>query len=215
MGNSLAMSNLAKKLITAGFLEEAEEICNRAFKVKDYHKNVLDDVSRIKAIPEQEEKEEKTILEKIKPLSDFYREYGCASLRDNPGNLDGQWRGPLCDLTVTIRNNSFTATGTYESGGTVLNYLSLATALDVTPNKKKSYNVKYEGQVFGRTIKGFFIESVDEEPHLVSPRTLLGSSETDNKMEVLMILSDSLEEISVYEKGKSKDYKFYSLKRIN
>jgi hypothetical protein len=209
------MSNLAKKLIKAGFLEEAEEICNRAFKNKDYHKNILDDVSRIKAIPEEEEKKEKTILERVSPLSEFYREYGCASLRNNPVDLEGQWRGPLCDLEVRISDDSFTATGTYESGGTGLNYLSLATAFGVTPNKKKSYNVKYEGQVFGRTIKGFFIESVDEESRSVTPATLLGSSETDNKAEVLMILSDSLEVIRVYEKGKNKDFKFYSLKRID
>lgn len=211
MGNTLAMSNMAKQLIYTGFLEEAEEICNRAFKIKDYHKNVLADVSRIKAIPEEEEKKEKAILERVKPLSEFYREYGCASLRDNPGDLKGQWHSPLCGLTVMIRDNSFTATGTYESDGIVLNYLRLA-ATGFTP-KKKRYNVKYEGLVFGRTIKGFFIESVDEEPHLVPPATLLGSSETDNKVEVLMILSDPLEEIRVYEKGKSKDFKFYSLKR--
>jgi tetratricopeptide (TPR) repeat protein len=213
MGNSLAMSNLAKKFITAGFLEEAEEICNRAFKVKDYHKNVLDDVSRIKAIPEQEEKEEKTILEKIKPLSDFYREYGCASLRDNPGNLEGQWRGPLCDLEIKISDDSFTATGNYELAGIGLNFLN-AFATDAT-SKKKRYNVKYEGLVFGRTIKGFFIERVDEEPRSVPSATLLGSSGTDNKAKVLMILSDSLEVIHVYEKGKNKDFKFYSFKRID
>jgi tetratricopeptide (TPR) repeat protein len=214
MGNSLAMSNLAKKLITAGFLEEAEEICNRAFKVKDYHKNVLDDVSRIKAIPEQEEKEEKTILEKIKPLSDFYREYGCASLRDNPGNLEGQWRGPLCDLEVKISDDSFTAAGNYElSSAIALNFFSPFTT--DSASKKKRYHVKYEGLVFGQTIKGFFIELVDEEPRSIPSATLLGSSETDNKTEVLMILSDSLEVIRVYEKGKNKDFKFYSLKRID
>ena len=213
MGNTLAMSNLAKKLITAGFLEEAEEICNRAFKVKDYHKNVLDDVSKIKAIPDEEEKQEKTILEKVKPLNEFYREYGCASLLGNPGNIEGQWRGHLCDLEVKISDDSFTAIGKYELAGLGLNFLR-SVVTDAISNKKR-YNVKYEGRVFGRTIKGLFTESVDEEPHLVPQTALLGSRETDKKVEVLMILSDSLEEIRVYEKGKSKDFKFYSLKRIN
>ena len=40
LGETLAMSNLAQKFISSGFLREADEICNRAMKIKDFHQNV-------------------------------------------------------------------------------------------------------------------------------------------------------------------------------
>lgn len=39
MGETLAMSNLAEKLITAGFLPEAQKECDDALKIPSYHKN--------------------------------------------------------------------------------------------------------------------------------------------------------------------------------
>ena len=41
MGETLAMSNLAEKLITAGFLEAAQQECNAALDSKNYHKNTV------------------------------------------------------------------------------------------------------------------------------------------------------------------------------
>jgi tetratricopeptide (TPR) repeat protein len=38
---TMAMSNLAYMLLNAGFLPEAQAICDAAFKLPDYHKNVL------------------------------------------------------------------------------------------------------------------------------------------------------------------------------
>lgn len=69
---TLAMSNLAQKFINAGFLKEAEEICDRAMKVKDYDKNVPSAISRIKGLPEVEEKKAKEIQGKAIPPSDFF-----------------------------------------------------------------------------------------------------------------------------------------------
>ena len=217
IGETLAMSNLANKLIKVGFLEEAEEICNRALKIENYHKNVIDSISKIKAMPEEEEKKENAIRERVRSLSEFYREYGHASLQKDTDNLAGHWQGPSCDLNVTINENRFTASGFYEQEQS-LGIGMLMRPSAYTP-KKKRLNVKYEGQVFGRAIKGTFMESADMEPTLVTGTSLLGDAlaiaEAENKSDVLMILSDTLQEIRVYEKGAGKDLKYYIMKRVN
>jgi Tfp pilus assembly protein PilF len=214
LGSTIAMSNLANKLINVGFLKEAEEICNRAIKYQDYHKNVLDSISSIKNVPEQEDKKEKPILDRVKPLSEFYREYGYASLQSGPENLAGSWRGPQCNLSLTIKDNQITATGNYERQPAYL----FSRAVGATPGKKH-YKIKYEGKVFGRAIQGVVWELEEEEPRLDSRASILTAAlkgeGSENKSDVLMILSESLQEIRVYEKNAGKNIKFYSLKRID
>ncbi|MBI2358551.1 MAG: hypothetical protein HYV04_06535 [Deltaproteobacteria bacterium] len=55
LGETLAMSNLARKLLKAGFLKEAQEICNRALQVENYDKNVGYTIQNIKGAPEEED----------------------------------------------------------------------------------------------------------------------------------------------------------------
>ena len=220
--STIAMSNLANKLIKVGFLKEAEEICSRAIKYQDYHKNVIDSISSIRNVPEQEEEKEKPILKRVKPLSDFYREYGYASLQSEPDTFEGLWRGPLCDLKLSIKDNRLHATGIYEMEQQGL-FAFFPQAVGATL-KKKHYRIEYEGWVFGRAIKGVFrqIEEEkpigEEKPKLVTKTGLLSNALKDvgseNKSDMLMILSDSLNEIRIYEKSEGKDLKFYSLKRI-
>lgn len=206
---TLAMSNLAKKLIKTGFLEEAEKICNRALKYDDCHKNIFDTISRIKDIPSEEANQEKTILDRANSLSEFYRGYGNASLQSTIGDHVGQWKGPLCNLRLSIKDNRLIATGRYMQGS--VNALAAAftgTSFGVgTPTKEMWYEARYEGSVFGRASKCDFTENaVDYVP------TLLGGL---RKTHVLMIIYESLREIMVYEKSSGKEPKFYSLKRID
>ena len=67
LGNTLAMSNLSQKLINAGFLDEAAEICDRALEIKDYHKNIGSTIARIKVLPELKKKRRKKSWQ-IRPL---------------------------------------------------------------------------------------------------------------------------------------------------
>ncbi|MGH2509720.1 MAG: hypothetical protein ACRDHZ_20260, partial [Ktedonobacteraceae bacterium] len=55
MGGTLAMSNLAGKFITAGFLPEAAKQCETVIAIKDYHKNVGHFLARLKDVPEEED----------------------------------------------------------------------------------------------------------------------------------------------------------------
>ena len=207
---TLAMSNLAQKLMKAGFLKDAEEICNRALKIENYHKNVSHAISRIKDIPEEEEKKEKEVVDKAKPLSEFYRNYGHALLQEDQGEHTGRWRWPDCELRIMIKGNRFEAEGTYEQQyfGLLREYTLGLTTSSALP-KKTQYRIRYEGHVAGRTVKCTIKREEVDEPSMMS--SLLGSAKG---IDVLMILSESLKEIKVYEKGEGKERKFYVITRI-
>jgi tetratricopeptide (TPR) repeat protein len=207
---TLAMSNLSQKLMKAGFLKEAEEICNRALKIENYHKNVSHAISRIKDIPEEEEKKEKEVVDKAKPLSEFYRNYGHALLQEDQGEHTGRWRWPDCELRIMIKGNRFEAEGAYEQQyfGLLREYTLGLTTSSALP-KKTQYRIRYEGHVAGRTVKCTMKREKVDEPSTMS--SLLGGAKG---IDVLMILSESLKEIKVYEKGEGKERKFYVITRI-
>lgn len=155
LGETLAMSNLAQKLIKAGFLGEAQEICKRAVKVEDYHKNVGDAISRIKDTPEEEDKKEKEFAEKAVPLSEFYRNYGHAAVQKDISNHTGRWRGPDCVLETTIKEGIFSAEGHYKRPilGLSLYDTFLGSPGLGAPPKMVKYHITYVGKVYGRTTK--------------------------------------------------------------
>jgi len=59
MGETLAMSNIAEKLTTAGFLREAQQECDNALKKDRYHYNVVTTLARLKGMPDNENTKEK------------------------------------------------------------------------------------------------------------------------------------------------------------
>jgi hypothetical protein len=210
LGNTLAMANHAYKLMKAGFLHEAEELCNKAMTIKEYHKNVSHAIAEIKDIPDKEEKKEKEIVDKALPVTKFYRDYGTALLQGDQPDHTGRWQGPDCELNIIIKDNRFRAEGSYEQESSGIGLLGFAfgpAATGVVP-KKEQYRITYEGFVDGLTVKCTMKrEKVGGSP---SRNSLLGLALTG--VDVLMILSDPLREIKCYEKGKER--KFYTISRM-
>jgi tetratricopeptide (TPR) repeat protein len=211
LGGTLAMSNLAKKLIYAGFLPEAEEICEQAMKIKDYDKKIGLAISRIKEVQEEEERKQETILSDTKQYREFYRDFGRACGKPSPSPLLGAWQGPKCNLDVEIKEGILTAEGSYE----VPSVNALASAITgwkgflQTPEVTRNL-VRYKGILTGLAVKCQV--TVEGEGQAVKSRTLL--TETAGSREALMIISDDLNEILVYEKGAPEAQKFYVLKPI-
>jgi len=210
LDETLAMSNLAYKLINAGFLYEAEELCKKAMNIKAYHKNVSHTISRIKDIPEEETKKEKEIVDKAKPLCEFYKEFGDTLLKADAPAHDGQWQGPKCKLRVTIDGNQFKAEGSYEQPTSILELMAHGMSPSSMLPKKAQYRIRYEGNVTGRTVKCTMTREKVGEP--VTMSGLLGGP--IKELDVLMILSEPLTEIKVYEKREGKERTFYSITRI-
>ena len=210
LGETLAMSNLAQKLLQVGFLEEAHEICNRAIKIKNYHKNVNYAIARIKDLPETEEKKEGEIIRKATSLCEFYKHYGHAFAATEPGDHVGKWQGPDCELSVTIIGNVFLAEGTFERAFPSALFLLQIPPLGVSTQVDR-YFVRYEGTITGHTVNAIFTQKKEGES--TKPSSLLTSKEEEIK--VLMILSESLREIRAYQKCATEDHKLFTLRRLH
>ena len=163
-GETLAMSNIANKFLKEGFLTEAQEICTKALANKEFHNNVSKTISRIKDIPEEEEKKEKQIVTEVLPFSEFYRDYGRAALLNGVTEMIGRWQGPDCELEVTIKGNRLLAEGRYEEQeGTGLRGLFSLANPGITTRIRK-YRVRYEGTVVGKSVKCVLMRGVEGEP---------------------------------------------------
>jgi tetratricopeptide (TPR) repeat protein len=101
MGETLAMSNIASKLMAAGFLPEAEKLCEEALTKDNYNTNVVTTLASLKVIPETETEKESKILRSVKPISEFHIRVGEAMCRSEGWNISGNWKGPDCILEVT------------------------------------------------------------------------------------------------------------------
>ncbi len=71
--------------------------------------------------------------------------------------------------------------------------------------------MRYEGTAMGHAVKAVYAKKKEGQ---AAPRSLL-SSIVEERVEVLMIVSDSFRQIRVYEKGAAKESKFYTLSRID
>ncbi|MFA6471001.1 MAG: hypothetical protein WCU00_03085 [Candidatus Latescibacterota bacterium] len=209
--NTLAMSNIARTFYQAGFLQEAEDICMKAQNIKNFDKNIYNDLARIKEIPGEEMKKEEEIVKEVSYYSDFYKAYGRAFCKTNPSDCIGQWEGPKCSLNLEIKGNSFIAEGTYESS-----YRSglLALGTSAIPLQTKKHIVKYIGTISGLSVKCVMTEE-DCEEKVVTTTNLYSSGLADRtERKVLMVISDSFNEIQVYDKNSQESQKLYTLKKI-
>jgi tetratricopeptide (TPR) repeat protein len=211
LGGTLAMSNLAKKLIDAGFLPEAEKICDQAMRIKDYDKRIGLTISRIKEVQEEEERKQETTLTDTKRYREFYRDFGQACGMISPTLRRGIWEGPKCKLNLEIKDSKLTAEGAYETSpwGVLAAALAGGSAPLQAPKPTK-HIIHYKGKLTGLAVNCEV--TVEEEGQAVKPRSLL--AETAGSKKALMIISDDLNEIRVYEKDAPEAQKFYLLKRI-
>lgn len=132
-------------------------------------------------------------------------------MKQEVGEHHGRWEGKECELNVTITGNSFKAEGSYERTfypGLLLLAVGSTESLQM---KKTKYLVRYEGSMLGKAVKAIYTTTSEED--LARPRTILTGGADPGKP-VLMMLSDSLEEIQIYEKSERED-KFYKFTRLS
>ena len=215
LGNTLAMSNLAVKFTSAGFLSEALEICNRALNMKNCDKAIHQRLLDIAEKPETEKKKETEVLNSTGRYSKFYRTYGKAMTMADPPNHVGMWQGPKCRLKIEIKGHEFVAEGRYEvrpavtAFGLAQIYAGLQSTTTEGPRK---YLVKYVGEVTGHAVKASV--SVEEEES-ESVRGLVGTFLTGlGKKTALLVFEDSFAEIRVYEKDAPENERFYTIKQV-
>jgi tetratricopeptide (TPR) repeat protein len=210
MGETLAMSNLAEKLIKSGFLLEAQGKCDAALKIENFHENIGRTLARLKSQREQEEQKEKNILEKMKTVSDFYMEFGRALTKMFPKDLPKRWRAPECMVDATLRFSEFNAVGAYEQtslgafGFASLGVLNAKSAPD-------QHKIEFKGRLRGRAIEGSVYRLREGEPPGVP--SLMSGGLREHEFKVIMMLSDDDGEIHVMENPRGPSPKIYTLKR--
>lgn len=209
-GETLAMSNLANKLIEAGFLIEAQKICDVALNKVDYHKNVGTTLGRLKELPDEEEKSELEAFSKASLKSDFYRQLGSALSRSFPLNPPMVWQGKRGALSLVVDGQNFRLTGAYEDRATGIVGLALRGAGGVgSDNDTKPVRriIQYTGVLRGSAMLGKVSRKRVDDVHAVP--SLLGS--IDDSQQVLMFLDAEKKKLNVLEVDGRSAPSFYCL----
>lgn len=200
MDETLAMSNLGFKFVSAGFLKEAQEICDKALSVKDYHKNVGHLLARIKDNPDEEETKKKEILKGAASKIEFYRQFGRAIGGALQSDLTGNWTGKECLLRLeSLPGDKIRLSGSYEREAGLYMALGLAGA-----QRMVRHQIEFNGEIRGRAIVASLTRAND-----AAPRSLLDGIET----KVLMFVGEHGKEIKVVENPSSSNPVYYSIFR--
>jgi tetratricopeptide (TPR) repeat protein len=213
MGETLAMSNLANRMLDVGFIPEAKQICETAAKIDNYHENIGHSMSRLKELPQEEEKEEIEMLKKAQSVCDFYREFGKGLAKNLVYPLANRWKGKHCEMALVFDTGTLNLSGKFERNN-AMNF-GMHSIFNVygksadTPAITK-HTIEYSGTVKGRAVVGWVSRDRENEPDRTS--TLL--TKEDDRTLMLMVFSEDGREIRVIEKPKTGIPQFYTLRAI-
>ena len=200
-GETLAMANLGEKFLSLGFLPEAGAICEKALSNSNYHKNVSHLLSRLKDLPELEDKKEAEILEKARPKVEFLREFGRA-VSAKPANLSGVWVGPNCPIDASVSGTNVRMLGAFERDTNLLAGL-FASPGAIRTTARHSFEIK--GTIVGRAVHGTI------ERKAIPDTTTLLSEPAVRK--ILLVVSENEKEMLVLEDPKEMYPTAYKLTR--
>lgn len=210
LGETLAMSNLAKKLLSAGFLEEAESVLEKAILVRDHHLNVDSSMATVKGAVEEEDKKEAVLFKKIKPVCDFYRAFGRCLASGLEVDITGKWKGPVCELIVSLDGGSLVAVGTWESAGG-LGLMTAIYGLSKTTPAATLFRVEYRGVMHGRAFIGT-VKTTRSGPNDNASKLLGGEG---GASKVLLWIADDGQKMHVAELSESGGNRFYEFQRLS
>jgi len=202
LGETLATSNMARSLIRAGFLKEAEQRCRAAMKIEGFNDNVGRVLATVGAVRRAEDQKETDILTKARRKSEFYRRLGHAAMRSWPVDVAPLWQGPNCILSMTITDGTLVAKGAYKQPRNALGAMSL---YGVNRPPSDEMNIEYHGRIRGCAIEGDVTRSRNGE---TVPILLASSNE---RATVLMILTENGAGFEVMENPQSDVPSYYSI----
>jgi tetratricopeptide (TPR) repeat protein len=204
MDETLAMSNLGYKMLSAGLLNEARAICDKAIAIPNYHKNVGLLLVRLNEALAEEDKNLEAVIEKSRPKVEFFRAFGRALTLTKPASVQGIWESPECPLTVTMVDDKIEIAGSYDRP---VNALSVGLLGMLTPNQTIRQRVEYQGTLEGRAVIARVKRSDEGGIGSASLLSLSGDGKT------LMYISDDESEINVSENPTGVFPKNFVLKR--
>jgi len=213
MDGTLAMSNLANRLLDFGFLPEAKQICEVAAKIENYHENVGHSMSRLMEIPQEEAKEEIRVLENAQAVCDFYREFGKGSTQSIASSITTSWTGPHCELALILENDACSLTGKFERFDPMYGALaSMSSGIGQSTGHSAitKHTIDYSGKIRGRSIVGW----VDRDRKDESGKTSSLLTTEEDRTVMLGVFSKDGQALRVLEKPKTGSPKFYTIQAI-
>lgn len=205
MGETLAMSNLANKLLNVGFVQEAQANVDKALATGGTpNKNIGHVLTALQEVPEAEERMRSEFIENARPRVIFLQKLGLATASNEPENVGETWQGPDCVLKVARDGNFVKFSGSFESDNP---FGGLLTALGgpATTSSKSKFNIIYAGTMRGRALFG----TMSREREGAS---LLGSAGGNKK--ALMFFNEDGNELFVMESADTPNPNFERLQRI-
>lgn len=150
-GETLAMSNLAELLMSAGFLEEAKNELLRA-NGKVAHKNVAKSQVRLDSILPDEEKDKAKTLEGTPELSQFLAAVGHCVWQTIPVEIGDAWIDGEVSLAVCKESDRVTASGSYQKADAGNGFAVAVTGAGEKPTD--TYDVTITGRFVGSVLLG-------------------------------------------------------------
>jgi hypothetical protein len=145
LGGTLAKSNLANKLLSVGFAQQAMDLCKLAMNNDNYDKRVATSLDAVKEKIDSDDKLDASISEDTKLAREFSIAFAKAFANTTTNIKGGLYKYKDCNLDVTISGNQFKAYGVYEKELTTSGYGLLAQA-----NKKnETHKISFLGEIQG------------------------------------------------------------------
>lgn len=202
IGETLAMSNLANRLIDAGFFDDASEMLKRAIQIADHHKNVDLALGSLKSAPEKESEREGEIFERAERESEFMRRFGRALGLPSVATLQSKWSSDYGEFQLSDTGSGIRLIGTYEVDASPL---VGALMMGFATQKKIRYEIEFTGIVYGRAIVGEITRRREGE---AVQHGLLGATKPNR---TLMWISDDERRIHVTERTTGSAPRSYVL----
>jgi hypothetical protein len=197
------MSNIAYKLMNAGFLDDAEAELQNALKLDNFHRNVPEALSQLRDIPERENSSLDEAQAKVRPKVDFVRAVGRALVQIPPQDLPAIWEGPVCKLAISLKSGGFVAVGTYERQSS-----GIGGAFG--SSKPSQVTITYKGSIVGRRVVGKVTRKSESSPAVNS---LLGLGLNDEGTDFVLVIEEERGKLLVMESPTSTSPTFYEINR--
>lgn len=209
LNNTLAMSNLAYKLISSGFTDEAKQYIEKARQQsQNVHSNISSADVKISETIDAETKKKEEALRNTKQERDFRLAFADAlSQEKQPHNLTGKWKTVHGELDISFVEGSAYAKNTVPAPS----YLSLYSAIlgqgSTMPDRFK--DVMLTAVIHNSSMSGKIRIQYDENPS--GRATLLSDKSTEDQI-LGIIKSDSL--IEIMQTNSDGKIEFFNFQKI-
>jgi hypothetical protein len=202
---TLAMCNLGFKLLSSGFADEAQSMCDKALAIPNYHKNVPLLLTRLQEVPEGEEKKLSETFETVKPKAAFYRKLGDASVLRAPVIIAAKWQSWECSLEAVMEGTTIRMLGSYEAPPNRLAAI-MSGGIGILSQQMIQHKVEFVGRLRGQMIIGHVSRLRDGQQV-----STLG----DGKVKVFMYFNSNGTELNVMENPQGTSPNFYTMAKVS